>query len=330
MAQHALDGVRLEPNWTSLCGAISGLLHYLGRPLPQATVMGLTGHAFRLTLDRLCTTGSPYEFNWGEQLAMYQNLGLYFYRQEVGAEGDLEQGRAQAWRRICDGIDRGYPAIAFGFLDMLEYGLVAGYDDEGGLRRYYGHQVERPPAGAWFPAEEMPHPAHRRFSRLDVLTLLGRPEEWERERAERAAIRFAVDSAWVRDDFNAWSVSGLAAYEYWELNIGVLGEKNHAPDAHISHAYNLVLVQHARQDAADFLAALAEAREAQPGPLAAAARQYRRVADELRTASQLLPYPSGEGFSDPERRKQVAAQIHAAAEAERQGLAALEYALRKW
>lgn len=335
MGRRRLENVSLQENWTSLAGAVGGLLHHIGRPLARHTVMGLTGHAFRLTLDRMCTPFGLYEFNLREQLTMYQHLGLYLRRVVAGADqlprpgaalGEPVPAQAEAWRYIVDSIDRGFPVIAWDILDMPEYGLITGYDaDEQAL---YGLQVRREPT--WFPLTAMPEPSHLPWTRLDVLALVGPPEPWELAAAERHALKFAVDTAWVRDNPGAWSVQGLDAYEYWAITLG-MGEKNHPPDAAFNHAYLAVVAAHARADAAAWLTDLAQLREpGGDGPLHAAANQYSRVAGELWAVHELLPFPGGEGFADPERRRECAAHVRAAARAERGGLAAIEEALKEF
>ena len=93
------EGVEPQGNWTSLAGAVGGLLHHLGRPLARHTVMGLTGHAFRLTVDRMSTPPGVYEFNMREQLSMYQHLGLYCRRVVAPVQQPrLDAARQEAWR----------------------------------------------------------------------------------------------------------------------------------------------------------------------------------------------------------------------------------------
>src|SRR5690606_39442172 len=75
-----LQDVAMMEHRVTLVGALGGLLAHAGRRLEPAYLMGVTGHAFRLTLDLVISPSAPHELNFHEVFPLWERLGAWFKR----------------------------------------------------------------------------------------------------------------------------------------------------------------------------------------------------------------------------------------------------------
>src|SRR5215212_8500127 len=133
MTQKRLANVAIAFTWTTLVGALAGVLNSLGESRPVATLMGVTGHAFRLALTEAdgVLAGSPAAtaVDFGRALPLYANAGrnLELITADTTAS-DFPRRREEALKKIRRSIDRRRPAIAYD-LHLPEFGVISGYDD---------------------------------------------------------------------------------------------------------------------------------------------------------------------------------------------------------
>src|SRR6266568_2617905 len=119
MARKLLTGAEIVRNWTSVAGALHGILRYLGMDVDQAFVMGTSGHAFRLAIaesdEGIASSFSPIALDYGRALELYAGLG-YTWEAIPARPEDREAPKARDWAiaRIRRSIDRGRPAAVFG------------------------------------------------------------------------------------------------------------------------------------------------------------------------------------------------------------------------
>lgn len=335
MAEQLLAGVRLPANWVSVVGALEGLLAAAGKgplspdpELPEGTyLMGVTGHAFHLAMDMMATPEGPSQFNFHQIFPQWERLQAWFHR--AGAypsQEDPAPAREEAWRRIVQSIDRGWPAICYDFGDQVEYGLITGYREEGGRRQLRGLQHAVGEVD-WFDLDQLPHPDHP-WSRLDVITLVAVEPGFDHDSAELASIRFAVDHAWWPASRDQWVSYGLKAYDVWA---GSLMMPSQPPEARPSHAYCAQVARAARQAAAVYLRSLASRRTGDLAQrLAAAADGYGEVAAQLDQLCGLMPWPEGADLGEPATRKAIIDGLRLARRKEEGALSHLERALRAW
>lgn len=320
-----LSGVRLERNWTSPVGALGGLLAAAGRPIDQVDLMGLTGHAFRLNIDILLTIMGPWDLPWHDLLPLWERLGAVFQVTRARAtDRHYVESRHTAWERITAAIDRGWPVIAYDLLGLPEYGLITGYSAE--PPRLAGVTLNEPEQPAWQPFAAWPRPDEPQATKLEIITLVGLGVEPERSDLEVQALRTATELPYLPGSRDGWTQNGWLAYQHWAAVLGL--PEDHAPDGGLGHAYNLMVVQRARRDAALFLARLAERHPRAQTPLRAAQAAYEAVRDLFTEATQLIAFPEAAGARDPGTRRAVADLLRQAAAKERQGVDLIEQALR--
>jgi hypothetical protein len=318
-----LEGVRFRRHWVSLGGALGGLLAAAGRDLPQPYIMGVSGHAFRLTLDLVVSPSSPVDLNFHDLFPLWENLGAWFKRVAARpADETYAATRDEVLSRIRESIDRGRPAISYDLLGLPEYGLVVGYDGDR-LACLTLNNDEQP---AWMDTADWPPAEHQQFTRAEAITLLDMAPDFDRRRAEVASLRFAVEHFWAPAARDMWLQHGLKAYEFWAMALGS-PLPLHGVNPGTGHSYNLMVLQRARRDAAVYLAELAGRYPEAPSLRAAAAR-YDELAEMVAEATQLLPFPGTTGLEVPETRKALADVLRRAMATERAGIDEIEKALR--
>ncbi|MFZ5817244.1 MAG: hypothetical protein ACOY93_18430 [Bacillota bacterium] len=315
-----LEGIAFVPHRVTLLGALGGLLAAAGRPLDQPYLMGVTGHAFRLTLDLIISPSAPVELNFHGVFPLWENLGAWFKRVAARpADPDFAAVRAEAICRVRESLERGRPAIVYDLLQVPEYGLVVGAEGDG----FACLTLANPEEPAWMELAGWPPAEHQAFTRAEAITLLDLAPDFDRRRAEVASLRFAVDHFWEPASRDMWLQHGKGAYEFWQATLAS-PLPLHGPEPGLGHSYNLLLLHRARRDAAAYLAELAPRYPEAPS-LIRAAEAYGRVAAMLEEATVLLPFP-GEGLEGG--RRELAALLGRALAAEREGIEEIERALR--
>lgn len=316
--------MRLPLHRATLVGALGGVLASAGRDLPLPYLMGVTGHAFRLTLNVVFSPDAPTEINFHDLLPLWENLGVWFRRVSARLEdpGYAEQ-RADALRRIRESVERGLPAVAYDLMSIPEYGLVVGYDEGrlACLTMQDPEQIQWMDEGAWPPV------AHRAFTRAEAITLMDAADDFDGDRAAAASLRFAVDHFWSPPGRDMWLQHGKGAYEFW---IAVLASPLplHGDQPGLGHSYNLLHLHRCRRDAVTYLGQLAD-RYPQAPSLGRAAERYEQVTAALQEAIGTLPFPGERLLRETDVVKPaLAACLRRALAAETEGIGEIERALR--
>ncbi|MCC3376291.1 hypothetical protein [Cohnella sp. REN36] len=308
--------------WTTAAYAIFGAVGYTDKKhLSLVDVMGLTGHAFRMNIEReRIGIEGPTSFPGGYILR--RNLcNLGFISNMGGAPvpptpDQLERTMAM----LHETIDKGVPAIGFDLFGP-EFGLIYGYDDEKQL--LYAKDVTQE---GTIPYDKFANP------RIHVLYLITISESLPHSKYEmlRMALDMIVDHSRGRewsdaDFFRDRIATGLAGYDAW---IQVM--KNRAADE-LGNAYNAGVVGDAREFAARFLQELVggwdganfverKVREY----AAAAAGHYEEVASAFAELRALFPFPQGGAPKDPAIADRAVLLLERARKAETAGVALLE------
>jgi hypothetical protein len=315
-----LSHVAFRPHRVTLIGALGGLLAAAGRDLDQPYLMGVTGHAFRLTLDLIISPSAPAELNFHDVFPLWENLGAWFKRVAARPSDDGYAGtRADVIRRVRESVERGRPAIVYDLLGVPEYGLVVGVEEG----RWACLTLANPEQPGWMEVDAWPPQEHAGFTRAEAITLLDLAPDFDRRRAEVASLRFAIDHFWEPASRDMWLQHGKGAYEFWQATLAS-PLPLHGPEPGLGHSYNLLVLHRARRDAAAYLAGLV-ARYPEAPSLQRAAAAYERQAAVLARATELLPFP-GEGLEPV--RKELAGLIGQALQHEREGVEEIERAMR--
>ncbi len=304
--------VRYVPNWTSIAGAIEGVLEYLGAALPTHAVMGLTGLAFALRLEE--RGGSWFPSPPSDPLptrrvvAVSRRLGLHLRPYE----GPATREDVIEW--IQGELGRGRPVLAKD-LRGPGWGIVRGIDVR--ERHLLISDLLEPEVGPRLPWEELP------ASPAELLIPSALAEAGAagvvREALTDAAQLLTGEAPFLGE------VHGAPALEAWAELL-----RSGRPLDRPGHALHIARLHAARLAAAQFCEDLAAAFEAAAEALRQAARSLRQEASELSQLLTLFPYPSGGGstLSHPGMRRIAASNLERAAELERAAGEALGAARR--
>ena len=109
-------------------GAVTELLNTIAVPATYEQVMGLSGACYRICMkpDWCPSAGMP-QCGYDVERPLYRALGFDVYR--IGNEGERRQ-------RVVACIDRGIPVLCGEMRGWPEWGVIAGYADNG--RLFYG------------------------------------------------------------------------------------------------------------------------------------------------------------------------------------------------
>lgn len=307
-------------HWTSITGALAGVLRAFGGRLSAAEVNARSGHAFRFALvpsaidaGALGSDG-PNCFATVPALRLYAALGARFSAIEaMPGESGYDRARSAAVQAMRDATARGRPTIAYG-LHLPEFGIVRAVQGDAllastAVSAQFG---ERMPLAQW-PAPVRPLPV-----RVFVAEERTRPSP-----ALEPLLRFVVAYARAGEPAGAvgagGALSGLAAFERW---IDVL--ESDAPISPSGQAFCLQALQQGRREAAAFL------RGADGGiaaPLQAAATAYDAGALTLSQLATLFPYPNGGDVVSSGNRRVGALYVRRVLTVEREAVGHLAAAL---
>lgn len=129
-----IEGVR-KISWdtgemSEFASSVVSALNSLGEQIPYTFVMGVSGSAFRATIN-------PGEWDFGNYSVrnitadpydpVRRSLAAVGYEASIYAKGNHQEDTA----RIVASIDRGVPVIAFGVVGPSDAVVIAGYDQDG-------------------------------------------------------------------------------------------------------------------------------------------------------------------------------------------------------
>jgi hypothetical protein len=306
--------------WTSVVGALEGVLQALGHAVATSEIGVLSGHAFRFALtstpDGEMGADGPNHFAAASALPLYEGLGRQFEATEAAAaEREFAKRREETLKRVRKSIDRGRPAILFA-LHLPEFGIVRGYDRDDliaatTMSPQYG---ERIPTAQW-PAPGRPLPIRALLPDKD--------KRVDRDLAVERALRFAISYAHVGErqgpPGGSAAHTGLAAYDRW---IALL--EGTEPISPHGQAYCIQALQEARNSAAALMRVEAVRRPALSAPFDQAAAAYSREVLALSQVATLFPYPNGGDVRSLGVRRAGASCVRRALAAEQEALAAIE------
>jgi hypothetical protein len=323
MGRKRLAEAHYVSNWTSLVGALEGVLRYLGSTLSTSYLMGVTGHAFRIAVtaggDGMVGGDGPKRVDYERALPLYQSVGrevtyLYTYRSR---DPRYDRHRDLIIKRIESSIDKGIPVVAYD-LHLPEFGIIKGYDSK--ARLFAVSTQLSAQYGETLPYAQWPVPG--RGDAVHVF-LVGKARGADRREAEARALRFAARYMQEGEPALADVAAGFAGWARWLSAF--------EGDTPVSPSGNALMVQavlSARSHAARFL------REIAPdyGPAAAAAMKqaaaaYDRLAHPLSRLATMFPYPSGGNTESPAVRWEAARYLREALACEHEAVHQLEAAL---
>lgn len=327
------------PTWITCGMALYGMAAYTERKMSLPMVLGLSGHAFRLTVvpEEIHISG-PTMFDFGAVLQQgLRNMGFTsravserisaadmgpnanlvnpsLLSPEARAKRQLPQLLPQALEVIHRSIDRGYPVLSWD-LFIPEFGLIYGYDDEQRLL----HAGDNCGHDQTIPYE---HLGRGLIEELFVLAI-DETVDVDPRTMLTGAIRMALAHYRGEEEGCGGSISGLAAYAAWQeaFQKGTI-EPN-------GNAYTTAVAHNARQSASLFWDEIADTwtdpafDEIRP-TIREAADLYRQMAETYAELCRLFPFPAGGEPNDPTQGRRTVEFLQSIEKQERQAVALLE------
>ena len=288
MGRAELEGVGLGTTWHSWVGSAHAVLR-AAKLWDGETweLMGVSGFAFHFHVNPGVCPSSPTEFAWTDlPVSALDRLGLYSEATQRSHGMNTEQAAlARAGERIRASIDRGVGVIVWAPTDVLEFGVVRGYDDADGaylVTAYGPPSVDRDPL------------LYENLGRSEVPILfyqiIHQKVPVDSEQAYRQSLELGVQM-WKPQPSHPGR--GESAYG---VMIDALERDDFIP---FGVAYNLVVYGDAKQKAALYLEHLAELEIVRN--LSPAHEGYSALAKRWKDASNLAPFMGPASRVDPAR-----------------------------
>lgn len=335
-------GMNVPMTWTSVGWALTCVLSYTEQKLSLPMVMGLTGHAFRITIcrDDVHIAGPTmypfqkvlshglYNLGWSCQVIETkdkrevpgENVNLIdpsLLTHEARKKRALQHELVQALELIHRSVDRGWPVLAWD-LFIPEFAVIYGYDDE--ERRL---QVLEP---ACAKENSLAYDDLGRGTLEDLFVLALKEKQPKSLRSMlKDALPMILDHYQGRDEPVEPGVRGLSAYDSW---MDAFRSGGIEPNG---NAYNIAVVQDARRLAAEFwkeIGAEFNGGSEEDNLLrklsGEASELYGQIAEQLQVLVKLFPFPSGGDPQAPENREQAIAVLKAVKSLEERAIVLLE------
>ncbi|MHB0877657.1 MAG: sigma-70 family RNA polymerase sigma factor [Anaerolineae bacterium] len=361
--RNVLEGIE-RINWETtsvLCftGSVVGAMHFLGEPVSNDYVMGISGGAFKMLWIPPWSPANCDLLIVGEEpiARTFATLGYdYTFVHDFDRE-HRALTKAEYTQRIKESVDAGMPVLAIGVVGPPEVCVIAGYDRDGEVlfgRSYFQEQSQE--ENDYFAGEEwygtLKPELVKGYFRSDEwydhiygLILIGaKRDKPSPEQALKASLQWAVDLARVPMRPMLWPsegqracYSGFAAFD--QMIAGALRDEDFPPDAE-AITYRLYalgndgswLMMGKRAAAAAYLEEMLPHAGPAAEPLRRAITLYRQEVPLWEKAGRLATWsgaPDAEKLKlvDRGRREQFAEQVRQAKALEEQAVAQLEQAL---
>jgi len=325
--------------WVTCAMALAGMIESTGKKMSFPMVMGLSGHAFRLTvLPGDIHIAGPTMFDFTEVLQRgLRNLGFAsnalnerkrseypspnanlvdpaLVTADARKKRELAQTLPEALELIHHSIDRGHPVLAWD-LFIPEFGLIYGYDDE--KRQFYaadncGHDKT-------LAYEDLGRGLVEDLFVLSIREALPTDERTMLTQAIQAALDHYRGSA----HNPCTAIHGLPAYTAWQEAYQQGGiEPN-------GNAYTTAVAHDARRYAALFWAEIADtwtdsAFDIIRPDIREAAVRYEKIAGHFAELCRIFPFPAGGEPNHPEYSQQAIAILRAIEKEEQEAVRLLE------
>ncbi len=319
-ARRVLEKLEIVSTESGLVWPLYACMHALGRDWPLAYLMGVTGTAFRATVDdQVSDAGHTSVLDWDRWFAVIPELGcetavfnaqLKSFSPDIptNTEEEFRAVQAAAWEAVRVSVDRGIPAIAWMPMTLeqkarglrCEYGLLIGYDLGAGV-----YHVRLP----WTAVYDVPWDGFGRADPVNWFNVI----VFRKERAldERQLVQQALAFA-VEHAHSSRPGHGFGAYNVW---LGALDKGCIQPDG---GARTARLLREARESAADFVTDAAGRFPAATASFLEAAGRYGEEAAAWKAYLQV--------GDNPEKRRSA---VEAALAAEREAVSAVQQALAR-
>ncbi|MCP5454856.1 MAG: hypothetical protein H7A31_03500 [Thermotogae bacterium] len=120
--------------WNSFMGSLKVCLDTTGfKNYDCYKIMGISGMAFNFVMSTKCDASGPTVYDWGNShFYMLDRLGIISEYDQIYSDGKLNtfiHYRNNSTEKIKKSLNAGIPVIAWAPSNVLEFGVIYGYDD---------------------------------------------------------------------------------------------------------------------------------------------------------------------------------------------------------
>ncbi len=149
MASKTIDNVKIGMTWTSYMGSVQGVLESSGMWKGETwKLMGMTGIAFHFIVHKQICPSSVTVYEWLQKhYTMMDRIGIFseaYQNYNDPKFNTFEMSRAEGVKRIKESIDNDRPVVVWAPTEVLEFGIIKGYNDEDGIFQVVSCNDESP------------------------------------------------------------------------------------------------------------------------------------------------------------------------------------------
>jgi hypothetical protein len=264
----------------SFIAALTRIAEYLEIKRDYVYLMGTSAAAFRVHFHGEWCPSSPdptVGFDCGTVAA--QNLNLSLQTVLLAKEG---KNRDQIWQKIFESIDEKMPVIAIDLIEVAEWGLIVGYQKQGGeliVRDYFSRR------DGYDIAEKFP---------WIVMTVKKGSGKIDEKRNFKNSLTIAQE-LYETEKYDAY-YSGTAAIEHWierlkEDNFGTMEDKKF-DDVMLANAWIYQRLAEDRKFAAEYLKSFASTFPNVKDKISELAVLYETAHKLMAESGSVVLYPS--------------------------------------
>ena len=125
---------KMGRTWTTYMGSVDGALRKAGWwDEEMFLLMGMTGMAFHFIIHATACPSSVTVYDWGaEHFTMLDRIGIHnevVVVMNISSLNTRRQVQEDVLAKVRTSIDKGLPVIIWAPTELLEFGLITGYDD---------------------------------------------------------------------------------------------------------------------------------------------------------------------------------------------------------
>ena len=138
MSRKVLENVKMGYSWTTYLGSVAGVLREAGMWNDELyKLAGMTGMAFHFIVHKTLCPSSVTVYDWvNEHFTAMDRIGVHSDVYQVFNDPRLNtysKRHEDAIARIKESVDKDIGVVVWAPTNILEFGIIKGYDDEDGV-----------------------------------------------------------------------------------------------------------------------------------------------------------------------------------------------------
>lgn len=282
----------MEASWTSYMAAMGGVLKQCGYYTDDIKrLMCETGMGFHFIIEKRVCPSSVTVYSWiDEHREMMERIGIETEIQCIMGLAEREDREALQKKAVEDikaSLDRGFAVVAWAPSDILEFGIIKGYDDEDGV--FYTADV----TGGNPDPLLYENPGLSQVPILFYQIIRGKKEVSVKERA-LSSLGFAL-SEWNKETHV--SEGYFSGKKAWQTLLKALKEREYDSNG---LSYNLAVYCDSKNCIKEYFSYL---KELFSGEFESTEGFYSEISRLFSEAQKIVPFPFSSTLSEDEEKR---------------------------